>query len=95
MFSIEFGLTFAILFFKGHREAQERLEPLMTKIDFRKTQKALYLPSAKTIELIDVPPSQYAMIDGKGPPPATTPISQLLGGYILSAMESNFVPNLN
>ena len=68
MFSMEFGLTFAILFFKGHREAQERLEPLMTKIDFRKTQKALYLPSAKTIELIDVPPRQYAMIDGKGPP---------------------------
>ena len=60
MFSIEFGLTFAILFFKGHREAQERLEPLMTKIDFKKTQKALYLPSAKIIELIDVPPMQYA-----------------------------------
>ena len=85
MFSIEFGLTFAILFFKGHREAQERLEPLMTKIDFKKTQKALYLPSAKTIELIDVPPMQYAMIDGKGPP-ATTPISQPLGGYTPSAM---------
>ena len=25
--SIEFSLTFAILFFKCHREAQERLEP--------------------------------------------------------------------
>jgi hypothetical protein len=77
VFSIEFGLTFAILFFKGHREAQERLEPLMTKIDFKKTQKALYLPSAKTIELIDVPPMQYAMIDGKGPPGNDTYIAAL------------------
>ena len=94
MFSIEFGLTFAILFFKGHREAQERLEPLMTKIDFRKTQKALYLPSAKTIELIDVPPRQYAMIDGKGPPGNDIYIAAL-GGYTPSAMGSNFVPNLN
>ncbi|MDB0052636.1 hypothetical protein N9F04_02735 [Ascidiaceihabitans sp.] len=66
----------------------------MTKIDFKKTQKALYLPSAKIIELIDAPPMQYAMIDGKGPPGNDICIAAL-GGYTPSAMGSNFVTSLN
>lgn len=40
----------------------------MSKIDFKKTQKALYQPSSKTITLVDVPQMQFVMIDGKGPP---------------------------
>jgi len=63
-------------------------------IDFKKTRKALYLTSAKIIELIDVPPMQYAMIDGKGSPGNDSCIAAL-GGYTPSAMGSNFVLNLN
>lgn len=66
----------------------------MIMIDFKKTRKALYLTSAKIIELIDVPPMQYAMIEGKGSPGNDICIAAL-GGYTPSAMGSNFVPNLN
>ena len=40
----------------------------MEKIDFKKTLKHLYLPSAKKIEIVDVPEMQFLMIDGKGNP---------------------------
>jgi hypothetical protein len=40
----------------------------MIKIDFKKTQKSLYLPSPKTLQLVDVPEMNFAMFDGKGPP---------------------------
>lgn len=38
------------------------------KLDFKKTLKHLYAPSAKEFCLVDVPPLQYAMVDGSGPP---------------------------
>ncbi len=40
----------------------------MPKIDFKKELKELYLPSAKKISLVDVPPMQFFMVDGKGYP---------------------------
>lgn len=40
----------------------------MGKIDFRKSMKALYQPSAKDFTLVDVPPMRYLMIDGRGNP---------------------------
>ncbi|MBP6015579.1 MAG: GyrI-like domain-containing protein [Candidatus Promineofilum sp.] len=40
----------------------------MEKLDLRKQYKFLYNPSAKKIEVVDVPPLQYAMIDGVIPP---------------------------
>jgi hypothetical protein len=40
----------------------------MTKIDFKKTLKYLYQPSAKKFEVVDVPPMQFLMIDGHGDP---------------------------
>ncbi len=40
----------------------------MEKIDFRKELKYLYKPSAKKIELVDVPPMNFLMVDGKGNP---------------------------
>jgi hypothetical protein len=40
----------------------------MTKIDFKKEYKDLYQPTSKTFELVDVPPMQYLMIDGRGDP---------------------------
>ena len=40
----------------------------LTKIDFKKTMKALYAPSAKDFTLIDVPQMTFLMIDGQGDP---------------------------
>ena len=40
----------------------------MHKLDLRKQYKHLYKPSAKKIEVVDVPPLQFAMVDGTIPP---------------------------
>ncbi|MCP4319566.1 MAG: hypothetical protein GY789_27175 [Hyphomicrobiales bacterium] len=40
----------------------------MEKIDFKKTMKSLFAPSAKGFAIVDVPPLQFLMIDGKGRP---------------------------
>ena len=39
----------------------------MEKIDLRKQYKALYTPPAKKVVLVDVPPLQFAMVDGMIP----------------------------
>ena len=38
------------------------------KIDFKKTLKHLYRPSAKDFVVVEVPEMQYLMVDGKGAP---------------------------
>jgi hypothetical protein len=38
------------------------------KLDLRQQYKYLYSPSAKKVEVVDVPPLQFAMIDGTIPP---------------------------
>ncbi len=38
------------------------------KIDHKKELKHLYKPSAKAVELIEVPPMKFLMIDGQGDP---------------------------
>lgn len=40
----------------------------MTKIDFKKELKSLYVPSAKEIVLVDVPKMNFVMVDGSGTP---------------------------
>jgi hypothetical protein len=48
----------------------------MEKLDLRKVYKHLYQPSAKVVEVVDVPPLQFAMIDGEiepGHAPGTSP----------------------
>ena len=40
----------------------------MQKLDLKKVYKHLYAPSAKQVSLVDVPPLNYLMIDGKGDP---------------------------
>ena len=48
----------------------------MEKLDLRKKYKHLYLPSAKKVEVVDVPPLQFALIDGMiepGQSPGTSP----------------------
>lgn len=55
----------------------------MEKIDFKKTMKTLFAPSSKTFSLVDVPPLQFLMIDGKGRPEAG---SQTEYGQALAAL---------
>ena len=48
----------------------------MEKLDLRKQYKYLYQPSAKKVELVEVPILQFAMLDGaieKGYEPSTSP----------------------
>ena len=48
----------------------------MDKLDLRKQYKQLYQPSAKQVALVDVPPLQYATVDGAiepGQAPGTSP----------------------
>jgi hypothetical protein len=40
----------------------------MSKIDFKKELKLLYMPSKKAFEIVDVPDMQFLMVDGHGDP---------------------------
>jgi hypothetical protein len=40
----------------------------MQKIDYKKELKALYKPSAKRVDCLDVPQMEFLMIDGQGTP---------------------------
>jgi hypothetical protein len=51
----------------------------MEKLDLRKTFKHLYQPSAKKVEVVEVPPFKFAMIDGQieaGQSPGSSPAFQ-------------------
>jgi hypothetical protein len=50
----------------------------MNKIDFKKTEKALYSPSAKEPSIIDVPTLPFLMIDGRGDPNTAESYQQAL-----------------
>jgi hypothetical protein len=45
----------------------------MEILDLKKTLKYLYVPSAKTFSIVDVPPMNFIMIDGQGNP-NTSPV---------------------
>jgi hypothetical protein len=47
----------------------------VNKIDLRKEYKHLYKPSAKKVEIVDVPPLKFAMIDGAIEPGASPGMS--------------------
>ncbi|MBC7097813.1 GyrI-like domain-containing protein [Candidatus Bipolaricaulota bacterium] len=40
----------------------------MPKIDPKKELKPLYFPSAQEVSVVDVPPMNFLMIDGRGDP---------------------------
>jgi hypothetical protein len=40
----------------------------MEKIDYKKELKHLYKPSAKKVEIVEVPQMNFLMIDGEGDP---------------------------
>ncbi|MCY6381227.1 GyrI-like domain-containing protein [Hoeflea prorocentri] len=65
----------------------------MEKIDFKKTMKTCFAPSAKDFSLIDVPPLQFLMIDGAGSPSqdASTEYAQALAALYPMAFKLKFL----
>lgn len=57
----------------------------MEKIDYKKELKQLYRPSAKKVEIVDVPKMNFLMIDGEGDPNTSQTYQEALGAlYPLS-----------
>ncbi len=60
----------------------------MAELDLRKQYKHLYAPSAKKVELVDVPEFKFVMIDGRiepGEAPGTSPEFEAALGALYSA----------
>jgi len=55
----------------------------MEKLDLVKGRRELYFPSAKAVSEVDVPPMNFAMIDGEGDPAA-------VGGAYHASLEALF-----
>lgn len=43
-------------------------DTMENKIDYKKTEKQFYNPSAKTFSIVEVPPMNFLMVDGNGDP---------------------------
>jgi hypothetical protein len=58
---------------------------MLKKIDYKKKLKHLYKPSAKTVEIVDVPKMNFLMIDGQGDPSTSQEYSDAIEAlYALS-----------
>lgn len=70
----------------------------MTTLDLRKQWKHLYAPSARKVELVDVPEFKFVMIDGRiepGEAPGTSPgFEQAVGALYSAAYTLKFVSKL-
>jgi hypothetical protein len=49
----------------------------MGKVDYKKTLKHLYRPSAKKVVGVDVPEMNFLMIDGQGNPNTTSAFQEV------------------
>jgi hypothetical protein len=57
----------------------------VTKVDLKKELKQLYGPSAKEVSVVDVPPMNFAMIDGQGDPNTSPEYAEALEAlYVVS-----------
>ena len=63
----------------------------MEKIDFRKKLKHLYNPSAKKVEIVDVPPMHFLMVDGKGDPNTSQSFSDAIEALFPLAYTLKFM----
>ena len=63
----------------------------MTKIDFKREYKELYQPPVKTFEIVDVPPMQYLMIDGRGDPNTSQEYQDAIEALYALAYKIKFV----
>jgi len=70
----------------------------MTQLDLRKQWKHLYAPSAKKIELVDVPEFKFVMLDGRiepGDAPGTSPgFGEAMGALYGAAYTLKFMSKL-
>jgi hypothetical protein len=63
----------------------------MTKIDFKKEMKHLYQPSAKEFVVVDVPPMQFLMLDGRGDPNTAQEYQDALEALYAAAYKAKFL----
>jgi hypothetical protein len=63
----------------------------MSKIDFKRTLKALYAPSSKSFSIVDVPPMQFLMIDGYGDPNTASAYQEAVEALYAVAYGCKFV----
>ena len=63
----------------------------MSKVDFKKTLKHLYRPSAKKFEVVDVPPMNFLMIDGHGDPNTAQAYKEAVEALYVVAYKLKFV----
>jgi len=62
----------------------------MSKIDFKRTLKALYAPSRKAFSIVDVPPMQFLMIDGHGDPNTAPAYQEAVAALYAVAYKCKF-----
>jgi len=62
----------------------------MTKLDLKKDLKHLYSPSAKAVEIVDVPPMRFLMIDGTGDPNTVPEYKEAVGALYSVAYTLKF-----
>ena len=67
----------------------------MRKIDFRKTLKALYAPSARDFSIVDVPAMQFVMLDGKGDPNSAPAYAEGIGWLYAIAYALKFASKID
>jgi hypothetical protein len=63
----------------------------MTKLDFKKELKHLYRPSAKEFAVVDVPPMQFLMADGRGDPNTAQEYVDALEALYAVAYKAKFI----
>jgi hypothetical protein len=70
----------------------------MTQLDLRKQWKHLYAPSARKVELVDVPELKFVMLDGRiepGDAPGTSPgFGEAMGALYSAAYTLKFISKL-
>jgi hypothetical protein len=62
----------------------------MATIDFKKELKSLYQPSAKEVELVEVPPMSFLMADGHGDPNTASAYKEAVGNLYAVAYTLKF-----
>ncbi len=63
----------------------------MKKIDYKKELKNLYRPSAKKVEMVDVPEMNFLMIDGEGDPNTSQAFQDAIGALYPLAYALKFM----
>jgi hypothetical protein len=61
------------------------------KVDLKKTLKHLYRPSAKEFAVVEVPPMQYLMIDGRGDPNTAPAYAEAIEALYAVAYKIKFL----